>query len=124
MKTKMFFSLMVAAFLSLQVVSATDKTDVSGKNETLNDVRSKLIMVLNRVTFSESGSVKILISYDNIKSGMVYKVEGSDKELVAEVKNKISNLKIQAPENFGGVYVLKVTYIDALSNPAGMVASK
>ena len=94
MKAKLFFSLMVAALLSLQVVSATDKNDVPGKDETLNDVRVKLVNALNRVTFSDGGSVKIFIHFDQTGKASIYKVEGSDDDLISEVKNKIKNLKL------------------------------
>lgn len=125
MKAKMFFSLMIAALLSLQVVRASDKSEVSGKNESLNDVRSKLIPVLNRVIFSgEGGTVNIFISRDNSKNVLVYKVEGSDKELVSAVKDEISSLKLQAPENFAGKFMMKVRFVDALSNNDGLVASE
>jgi hypothetical protein len=124
MKTKMFFSLVVAAFLSLHVATATDKPETSGKIATINDVRSQLISALNKVTFSDGGNVFILISYDNSRKALVYKVDGTDDQLVAEVKNKINNLKIQAPENLTGPYLLKVTYLDAYSDAARLVASK
>jgi hypothetical protein len=124
MKTKMFFSLMVAAFLSLQVVSATDKTEASGKSDAISNVRSKIITALNNVTFSEGGSVYIYISTNSDTKTLAYRVEGSDKDLVSEVKYKIQSIKLQAPENFVGNYRLKVNFVDAFSNAAGLVASR
>ncbi len=124
MKAKVFFSILVAALLSLQVVSATDKNDVSGKSESLNDVRAKLVNALNNVTFSDGGSVKILIHFD--ESGKVgsFRVDGSDNELISEVKSKIKNLKLEVPENYVGNYELKVNFVDAFSHSAALVAVK
>lgn len=108
MKTKMFFSLLAVALLSIHAVYA-------GEKEVSEDVRTQIVQAMKEVSFSDEGSVNIYLDIDNTKNVTVYRVEGNDSELVSEVKSKLRAFKFDYASDVTGKYKIKVKFVDALT---------
>ncbi len=115
----MFLSLLVVALMSVHPLYAR------GKKEIPEDVRAQIIQAMKEVSFSDGGSVSIYLNIDDSKKVSVYRVEGSDLDLVSSVKSELSTYKFDPVIDVAGKYEIKIKFVDVLSaSTSDLVANK
>lgn len=124
MKTRMFFSAMLAGLLLAgNVVASEPVSSTDGEKEVkLSVAPAKLVEALNKVDFSE-GDVKIFLSVEAENRVIVYKLESTNPELTSSIKKELKGVKLDAKGYVPGRYCVNVRFVDA-SNPSYLIADR
>jgi 3-phosphoglycerate kinase len=117
MKTKLFLSVLFAAFLSVTGVKASN-----GDVSTGVEVRNELVKAVDKLFIEGNVVVRFSINEENKVS--VFAVNGTSSELEKEVAKRLNNYTLGTDKKVAGIYAISFKFVDADSYEARLLASK